>query len=190
MSRLAVFESAHPASRFWASKWFKDYGVPFEEDGKRLTVEDTPLNREAWGLVDRLERSYEDVRAEAARQGIEIKPYKPMERHVVFVAMVAALRDTEPETSERYATMLHECVWAQGLPNANHRSTLNLVVTMMVSEKGIQPTEDDFFAIGERFAHESKQFVREKEWAVDPSDLKAGHWAAAERAIDALLKKP
>ncbi|HJQ93122.1 MAG TPA: hypothetical protein VJ874_02430 [Candidatus Thermoplasmatota archaeon] len=119
------------------------------------------------------------VLEEAARQGVRIEPYKPLDLAEIVVALQHGLAVPAGDAVGQAAALWHELVWAQGLPNANHRTAL-LYLERRFNPPG-QPLRMDFAAQpewAERLFARSKPLVLEKEFAPDQRAAKAAHRAA------------
>ncbi|MBW3583182.1 MAG: hypothetical protein KY455_08810 [Euryarchaeota archaeon] len=144
----------------------------------------------AWMWMERLMEIYEEVREAAADEGIEVRPYKPVERHVLLATGVGVLRSGHaPVTRGMFIEMLHRYVWNQGLPNTNHRSTVALVLEVMDHAGLVAPAPEDVLEVSETFAKESKPLIQKKEAGYDPETLRVEHHRASAKAIDALLPR-
>ncbi len=114
---------------------------------------------------------------QAARaQGLGIEPYKPLDKAEIVVALQRA-EGTMGDWRLDAARLWHELVWAQGLPNTNHRSAL-LYVERQANLPG-QPerlASPANLAWAERLVQASKPLILDKEFTPDQELAKERHW--------------
>lgn len=124
----------------------------------------------------------------AAKEGLQIRPYKPLEKEVILVGIESALRHSQ-SVQDLVETLMHELVWGQGLPNANHRTTFALLAAVLADEGLQSPCPSVYQEIAEDFAKASKPLIVDKEFAVDLETVKQRHRSVchdfAQRILDA-----
>ncbi len=189
---LVLEEGLHPTRLIWIKIALREneieHRVDETEENISVLIPKTEINERALELVESLVRAYELTLEAAKRRKITITPYKPLERHRAFAAALRALRYAEGgDIEQMMAALFHEFVWAQPLPNANHRSAL-LLVSGLATENGLLvPYKEKIIEIGNSFAAKSKPLISEKEFLPNPAQEKEKHRAAASKAVAELL---
>ncbi len=171
----------------------KEAGIEHREDsneeGIRAWVPDNERNRWAYSQVEDLVRCYELTLEAAKLENVKITPYKPLQRHVALIAALRAQETAEDDDLRtRLGNLLHEFVWAQPLPNANHRSAFLLVARKATQQNLELVSDEDMIVIGNEFAKKSKPLISEKEFRPDPTREKRQHRQAAKEAVARLVE--
>ena len=133
--------------------------------------------------MDSRQKSSCDASEEAARQGIRVEPYKPLDRAEIVAALHRAWK-SQIDWPLGGAKLWHELVWAQGLPNTNHRSAL-LFVERCVNRKG-QPARflvSAHLPWAEALLRASNPIILDKEFQPDLAAAKSRHFDLARETF-------
>lgn len=149
------------------------------EDG-RLEVRDTPEARWALATAEEFLEANRTIWGLAAELDKPVTPYKPLERYVLVAALLRSGNGDEPDA---WARICHEVIWAQGLPNANHRSTVLWLQSRVAPPGSVihhaETLEDEMDA----YLHDSKALIHEREHRPDQERLKREHAERTRRFI-------
>ena len=116
------------------------------------------------------------IREIAKREDRPIKPYKPMDHVVLVLAILLGLRAGD------LADVVHEVIWRQPFPNANHRT----VVAAIEDELGKQCPEDVLRKAVTPLFMESKKLLDGSNTSLSNADAKQRHLQLAARLVAAV----
>jgi len=150
--------------------------LPARVQGTAVVFTDNEMGEQAQAWIERLIDYNARIHRQADREGRPLERYKPRDEANLILAVCLGLQ------SKTASAIIHEVIWRQPFPNANHRTA----TAALIDELGLTIDMEELRTLTNSVFAESKKLLDGSDQSLSNREAKNAHNAVIARLVGTL----